>query len=144
MIGLAVSYLVGVILGLFTGWALPWYASGCTGWLLFACAFLYGEHVDQSDDHDWRRERVVAVGASFGAWAGAAAAEVPEMLGVLAWPGHESDGAFVALLVAASWLMGCIVAREGEAESPVRDGLSLYLLTIVLAYGPPLWEVMPW
>lgn len=144
MIAHAVAYLLGTILGVISGWGLSWWCSGVTGWLLlFGLVMLYAL-LDERNTNDLEKERAVAWGAAFGAWSGAAAAEVPEVLDVLVWPGHETDGVFAAFLVALAWLIGCTISRDGEPDRPYLVGITLYAITHVLSYGPPLWEVMPW
>lgn len=142
MTALAVAYLLGTVLGIATAWGLPWWASGVTGWMLLLSITAYGWLVDANNLYDPRPRKAVAWGAAFGAWSGAAAAEAPEVLGALVWPGHVNDGVFVALLVAFAWLVGCIIERCDETDQPVRTCIGLYALTLALSYGPPLWEVL--
>lgn len=141
MTALAVAYLFGVTLGTFAAWGLPWWLSGVTGWLLLFAAQYFGRLVDPHGLYDPRTRDAVAWGSAFGAWSGASAAEVPEVLGALVWPGHETDGVFAAFLVALAWLIGCIISRDDEPDRSLRVGLALYALTLALSYGPPLWEV---
>lgn len=142
MTALAVAYLFGVTLGTFTALGLTWWLSGVTGWILLFSAHYFGRLMDPHSLYDPRTRDAVAWGAAFGAWSGAAAAEAPEVLGALVWPGHETDGVFFALLVAFSWLVGCVITRGDEADQPVRTCLGLYALTLALSYGPPPWEVL--
>lgn len=144
MTALAVACLFGVTLGTFTAWGLPWWMSGVTGWLLLFAAHYFGRIMDPHGLYDPRTRDAVAWGAAFGAWSGASAAEVPEVLGALVWPGHETDGVFFAFLVALAWLIGCTISRDDEPDRPCRVGLVLYVITLALSYGPPLWEVLPW
>ena len=142
MTALAVAYLLGTILGIVTAWGLPWWASGVTGWMLLLSLTAYGWLVDANNLYDPRTRDAVAWGAAFGAWSGAAAAEVPEVLGALVWPGHETDGVFFAFLVALAWLIGCIISRDEEPDRPLRVSLAMYAITLALSYGPTMWEVL--
>lgn len=144
MIAHAVAYLFGTVLGVISGWGLSFWFTGVTGWLLLLFVTWHNAVVDPNHLYDSRRSRAVAWGAAFGAWSGAAAADVPEVLGALVWPGHETDGVFFAFLVALAWLIGCIISPDDEVDQPMRAGLGLYVVVVVLSYGPPLWEVLPW
>lgn len=144
MIAHAVAYLFGTVLGVISGWGLSWWCSGVTGWLLlFGLVMLYAL-LDERNTNDLEKERAVAWGAVFGAWSGAAAAEVPEVLDALIWPGHEVDGCIAAVVVAVAWLLGCIINRDDEVDQPMRACFGLYAVVVLLSYGPPMWEVMPW
>lgn len=140
----AAAYMFGSVLGVITALGLPWTVSGVTGWMLLTAFQFFGRLMDPHGLYDPRTRDAVAWGAAFGAWSGAAAADVPKVLGALVWPGHETDGVFFAFLVALAWLIGCTISRDEEPDRPIRVGLVLYAITLVLSYGPPLWEVMPW
>lgn len=144
MIAHAVAYLFGAVLGVISGWGLSWWYSGVTGWLLLLFVTWHNTQVDPNHLYDPRRSRAVAWGAAFGAWSGAAAAEVPEVLDSLVWPGHEADGCIAAVVVAVAWLLGCIINRDDQVDQPMRTCFGLYAVVVLLSYGPPMWEVLPW
>lgn len=144
MIAHAVAYLFGTVLGVISGWGLSFWFSGATGWLLLLFVAWHNATVDQNHLYDPGRSRAVAWGAAFGAWSGAAAAEVPEVLDALVWPGHEADGCIAAVVVAVAWLLGCIINRDDQVDQPMRTCFGLYAVVVLLSYGPPMWEVLPW
>ena len=144
MLALSVAYLFGVFFGVVAGLALPWWISGIAGWILMLGLYLHSEYVDPLDLYERSREATPAVGVAFGAWTGAACAEPPELIGAILRPGHEYDGAIIALAVALAWVLTSVADEPEEACRPMVVCAAAYLLTVALVYGLPALEALSW
>jgi hypothetical protein len=158
----SLAYFGGVALGLIGGHLLPWWASGVVGWSVAivgvvvnrlavvtlvrrAAGLSRSQRIYPLFAHlmRQRQSRMVTIGTSFGAFAGAAAVDASEVLDALVWPGHEVDGSILAMLVALAWLLGVVVSDEDDATfRPWVCGLGLYLFTLALTVLPAVWEVL--
>ena len=152
----ALAYLAGTLAGIVSGLLLPWWASGGAAYLVgpgvFCLMFWRALKVVSTGDRpaipatvrfvvETDTAKGVALGAFFGALAGAAAIDLAEVFPALQWPGHDIDGALLAILVGLAWAVGSVASDE-EPISPFRAGLGLYLVVIVLSLLPILWGAL--
>lgn len=135
----AVAYLAGTLLGVVAGASLPFWLSGAAGYLvgLVVAALCFRLDVDRANS------RALFFGSMLGAFAGAIAADVPE---VARWFTYAPipDVTTGALLVAAAWLVGEVVTDDATAgpPRPLATGLVLYAIVLAIAAAPIAWGVL--